>query len=119
MDYRINRRTGEAISIIGMGTSSLPLSSEEEALATLEIAYAQGINYFDLATAESCCFRLFGTALAGVRNRVHYQIHFGAMYAPDKNYAWSLNLDKIKDLSRNNLVSFERIYQSQRWNYSR
>ena len=96
MEYRINRRTGEAISIIGLGSGSLPLSSEEEGVATLEMACAQGINYYDLATSESRCFRLFGTALAGVRSKIRYQLHFGAMYAPDKSYAWSLNLDRIK-----------------------
>ena len=96
MEYRINRRTGDAISIIGMGTSSLPESRKDEAVATLRMAYEQGINYYDLATAESRCFALFGDALADVRGKVRYQIHFGAIYATGKSYAWSLNLDKIK-----------------------
>ncbi len=96
MEYRINRRTGDAVSIIGMGTSSLPESQEDEAVATLRMAYEQGINYYDLATAESRCFALFGAAFADVRNKVRYQIHFGAIYAEGKSYAWSLNLDKIK-----------------------
>ena len=96
MEYRINRRTGDAVSIIGMGTSSLPESQEDEAVATLRMAYEQGINYYDLATADSRCFALFGAAFADVRSKVRYQIHFGAIYAEGKSYAWSLNLDKIK-----------------------
>ena len=96
MEYRINRRTGDAVSIIGMGTSSLPESQEDEAVATLRMAYEQGINYYDLATAESRLFALFGAALADVRSKVRYQIHFGAIYAEGKSYAWNLNLDKIK-----------------------
>ena len=96
MEYRVNRRTGDAVSVIGMGTSSLPESRKEEAIATLRMAYEQGINYYDLATAESRCFALFGDALADVRGKVRYQIHFGAIYAEGKSYAWSLDLDKIK-----------------------
>lgn len=94
MDYRINRRTGDVISVLGMGTSVLP--EGRAGTAILEAAVDGGINYFDLATAESATFTTFGHALAGVRSRVRYQIHFGAMYGPGKSYAWSLSLDKIK-----------------------
>lgn len=45
------------------------------------MALEQGINYFDLATADSACFPIFGAALAGVRRQVLYQVHFGANYA--------------------------------------
>lgn len=96
MEYRRHRRTGDAVSIIGMGTSSLPESPEDEAVATLRMAYERGINFYDLATAESRCFALFGKALADVRDKVRYQLHFGAIYAAGKSYAWSLDLDKIK-----------------------
>ena len=89
MEYRRHRRTGDAVSIIGMGTSSLPESPEDEAVATLRMAYERGINYYDLATAESRCFALFGKALADVRDKVRYQLHFGAIYAAGKSYAWS------------------------------
>ena len=94
MEYRINRRTGDAISVLGLGTSVLPAG--EEGVRILEAAVEGGINYFDLATAESHTFTTFGRALAGVRSKVHYQVHFGAFYGPGKSYAWTLNLDKIK-----------------------
>ena len=94
MEYRINRRTGDAISVLGLGTSVLPAG--EEGVRILEAAVEGGINYFDLATAESHTFTTFGRALAGVRSKVRYQVHFGALYGPGKSYAWTLNLDKIK-----------------------
>ena len=45
----------------------LTLSYDFTFYATLEMALEQGINYFDLATADSACFPIFGAALAGVR----------------------------------------------------
>ena len=67
MEYRVNRRTGDRISVLGVGTSGLPAAGAKEGAATLEMALEQGINYFDLATADSACFPIFGAALAGVR----------------------------------------------------
>lgn len=96
MEYRMNRRTGDKISIIGFGTSSLPAAGEKEAVATLEAAFENGINYYDLATAESSCFSMFGTAFADVRSQVLYQIHFGANYGPGKSYGWTTDPDTIR-----------------------
>lgn len=56
----------------------------------------QGINYFDLATADSACFPIFGAALAGVRRQVLYQVHFGANYAAGKPYSWTIDLETVK-----------------------
>lgn len=96
MEYRINRRTGDKISILGIGTSALPLASEREAIVTLRLAYEKGVNYYDLATSESVCFPLFGAALSDVRSQVLYQIHFGANYAANKSYSWTTDLDAMK-----------------------
>ena len=96
MEYRVNRRTGDRISVLGVGTSGLPAAGAKEGAATLEMALEQGINYFDLATAESACFPIFGAAFAGVRDRVLYQVHFGANYAPGKSYSWTTDLETIK-----------------------
>ena len=96
MEYRVNRRTGDKISVIGLGTSGLPSAGHKEAVAALELALEQGINYFDLATAESACFPIFGAALAGVRRQVLYQVHFGANYAAGKPYSWTTDLETVK-----------------------
>ena len=96
MEYRVNRRTGDRISVLGVGTSGLPAAGAKEGAATLEMALEQGINYFDLATADSACFPIFGAALAGVRRQVLYQVHFGANYAAGKPYSWTTDLETVK-----------------------
>ena len=58
MEYRTNRRTGDKISIIGLGSSSISQAGEKEGIETLKMAYENGINYFDLAAGDSKCFKL-------------------------------------------------------------
>ena len=96
MEYRIHRRTGDKISVLGFGTSSIASAGEKEGVATLEMAFQNGIDYFDLATAESASFPLFGTAFAGVRDQVYYQVHFGANYGPGKSYSWTTDPETIR-----------------------
>ncbi len=96
MEYRVNRRTGERISVLGLGSSSIASAGEAEGIETLRLAFEKGINYFDLATAESDNFPLFGKALAGVREKIRYQLHLGADYGPGKSYGWTVELDKAR-----------------------
>lgn len=97
MEYRVNRRTGDRISVIGLGSGSIPASSQEEGVETLRLALEKGINHFDLATAEFSYFETFALAFPGeMRRQVKVQLHFGAMYGPGKSYGWSLNLDKVR-----------------------
>ena len=35
MEYRVNRRTGDKISVLGIGTSTLPEADEKEAVESL------------------------------------------------------------------------------------
>ncbi len=95
MEYRANRRTGDKISVLGLGASSITPAGEKEGIETLQKAYEAGINYFDLAAGESGCFDYFGKAYADVRENVLYQIHFGADYRSGA-YGWSLDLDVVK-----------------------
>lgn len=96
MEYRINRRTGDRISVIGLGTSYICDAPEAEAVAALEYAFEQGINYADLATGGGKTFGYYGKALASVRDRMLYQIHFGADYSNEGKYGWSTDLDTVK-----------------------
>lgn len=96
MEYRVNRRTGDKISVIGIGTSYICESSEEEALEALGYAYENGINYADLATARNNTFAYFGKAYEGVRKDMFYQVHFGANYGKGGEYGWTLDLDTVK-----------------------
>ena len=95
MKYRINRRTGDSISEIGMGTAYIVEAPKNEAVKTIRRAYEGGINYFDLAAGDGSAFALFGDALSDVRDKVMYQIHFGADYS-NVTYGWTLELDVIK-----------------------
>ena len=45
MEYRTNKRTGDRISVIGLGTSYIAETEEKEAIRVLEYAYENGINY--------------------------------------------------------------------------
>ena len=58
MEYRTNRRTGDRISVIGLGTSYIAETEEKEAVRALEFAHEKGINYADLATADAKTFSL-------------------------------------------------------------
>lgn len=95
MKYRKLPRGGEAISIIGLGTSSIQAASEQEIEETVRYALERGINYFDMASAEAKPFAAYGRALAGSRDKAYFQIHFGADYTTG-TYGWTTNIDAIK-----------------------
>ena len=96
MEYRVNRRTGDKISALGLGSSSIAEAGETEGVETLRLAYEKGINYFDLATSESVNFPTFGKALGDVRDKVFYQIHFGAVYGEGQSYGWTTKLSDVQ-----------------------
>lgn len=95
MEYRINRKTGDKISVLGMGTSYISEASEKDAVEALLFAHENGINYADLATAGAKTFGYYGKAFAGCRRDMYYQLHFGANYESGE-YGWTTNLDKVK-----------------------
>ncbi|MDO4305609.1 MAG: aldo/keto reductase [Eubacteriales bacterium] len=95
MQYRMLPHGGEQISILGLGTSSIQASGEKEIEETIYYALENGINYFDMASAEAKPFPAYGRALAGKRNKVYFQIHFGANYASG-TYGWTTNPDTVK-----------------------
>ncbi len=95
MKYRINRRTGERISEIGIGSAYLFEAGMEEGVKALRTAVEGGVNYFDLAAGDGKAFPIFGEALQDVRKDVFFQIHFGAEYSKG-TYGWSLDLDTVK-----------------------
>ena len=95
MEYRILPHGGEKISILGLGTSSIQASTEQEIEETVRLAAENGINYFDMASAEAKPFAAYGRALADCRKNVYFQIHFGADYTKG-TYGWTTNLDTVK-----------------------
>ena len=95
MKYRVNRRTGDRISEIGLGSSYAHEAGMNEGIRALRRAYEGGVNYFDLAAGHGDSFPIYGEALSDVRGSMFYQIHFGADYSKGE-YGWSLELDPVK-----------------------
>ncbi len=95
MKYRIHPKTGDQISMIGIGTGPVGDTPEKEAVAALSFAYENGVNYADFATAGAKTFRYAGEAFASVRKNLFYQIHFGANYESGE-YGWTTDLDTVK-----------------------
>lgn len=95
MEYRINQKTGDKISVIGLGTSYTSESSETEAVEALLLAHENGMNYADLATAGAKTFTYYGKAFADVRKEMLYQVHFGANYETGE-YGWTTDLDTVQ-----------------------
>ena len=81
MRYRINRKTGDKISEIGMGSAYIVEAAHSDAVSVVRRMFEGGVNYFDLAAGDGKAFPLFGEALRDVRKNVLYQIHFGADYS--------------------------------------
>ena len=81
MEYRRLPHGSEEISVLGFGTSSIGMDGEKEAEAAMTLALENGVNYFDMASADAVPFAAFGRAMAGGRDKVYFQIHFGADYA--------------------------------------
>lgn len=95
MKYRVNRKTGDRISEIGIGSSYMYEAGKDEAIKALARAVEGGINYFDLAAGHGDSFPIYGEALHEYRDRIFYQIHFGADYTKG-DYGWSLDLETVK-----------------------
>ena len=97
MKYRKLPHGTEQISILGIGTSSIQAAGEREIEETVSFAVENGINYFDMASSEAKPFAPYGRALESVRDKVHFQIHFGANYtSASGSYGWTTDLDTIK-----------------------
>ncbi|HIS45449.1 MAG TPA: aldo/keto reductase [Candidatus Scatomorpha merdigallinarum] len=95
MEYRKLPRGDEMVSVLGLGNSSMGESGEYETEASVSLALENGINYFDMATADATPFAAFGRAVGSMREKVYYQVHFGALYDTG-TYGWTLELDAIK-----------------------
>ena len=95
MEYRTNRRTGDKIGIIGIGTGPLYETDEKDALEALGYAYEHGVNYVDFATAGAGTFTYAGSAFSSVRKDMLYQVHFGADYETGE-YGWTTKLETVK-----------------------
>lgn len=62
----------------------------------MRTAIERGVNFFDLCASGKNVYAPFGRAIAGQRDKVYFQLHFGAVYKKNGDYAWSRDLDEIK-----------------------
>lgn len=95
MEYRNLPRGNEQISVIGMGTSVIGETGEEQVIETVQKALEAGINFFDLATDYPVTFSAVGKALKDKREDVYLQIHFGADYSSGE-YGWSIDMNNVR-----------------------
>ena len=94
MFYRKLPHGGEAISVIGLGASSLH-EAGKDAVRVVEAALDAGVNYIDLAAAKRASVEAVASALWGRRRDAMLQVHFGALY-DGEDYGWTRDLDAIR-----------------------
>ena len=96
MEYRKLPHGTEQIGVLGIGMGGIQKSSDEEIEQVVCAAIGRGINYFDLCGGAANVYAPFGRAITGQREKVMFQLHFGAVYNNRGEYGWSRDLDTIK-----------------------
>ncbi len=97
MEYRRLPHGGESISVLGLGSGGIHDNPDEEIERIIRRALDAGINFFDLCAGASNVYAPFGRAMAGRRDQVMFQLHFGAVYDEKGAYGWSRDLRRIKE----------------------
>ena len=95
MEYRKLPHGNEMIGTLGIGTGGLGNAAPSEIEAIVTKAIVNGINFFDLCAGGKSVYESFGRAITGNRDKVYFQLHFGAVYK-NGEYGWSRNLEEIK-----------------------
>lgn len=93
MEYRTVPRSGECVSVIGLGAGSLHSSSPSEQERAVSIALDAGVNIMDFIPSEASGFEGIVRALKGKRERAMLQIHIGACYESGR-YGWTVDAKK-------------------------
>ena len=98
MEYRQlpHGNENEKFSVIGLGLGGIGTTPVEEIEAIIRKAIACGINFFDMCTAGAT-YAPVGRAIAGRREQVFLQVHFGAVYDEKGEYGWCRDFDTIKN----------------------
>lgn len=96
MEYRELPHGNEQIGVLGLGMGGIQNTAPEEIQAVIERAIEHGVNFFDLCAGGQSVYEPFGRAIRGKRDKVYFQLHFGAVYKENGEYGWSRNLQTIK-----------------------
>lgn len=97
MEYRKlpHGEENEKYSTLGLGLGGIQKSSDDEIEMVIRKAIEHGINFFDLCAGGRNVYAPFGRAIAGQRDKVFFQLHFGAVYNSNGDYGWSRNLKQM------------------------
>ncbi|MCM1194233.1 MAG: aldo/keto reductase [Acetatifactor muris] len=87
----------EKFSVLGLGMGGIQNSTPAEIEQVVRSAITHGINFFDLCGGGKSVYEPFGRAIAGQREKVFFQLHFGAVYNDKGEYGWSRNLKEIQE----------------------
>ncbi len=90
----------EAFSVLGLGLGCIQNTPADEIEQTVRTAIANGINFFDICGGGASVYAPFGRAIAGCREKVFFQLHFGAVYNEKGEYGWSRDLETVKKTFR-------------------
>ncbi len=96
MEYRKLPHGNETIGALGLGMGGIQKASPDEIQAVVERAIEHGVNFFDLCAGGKSVYEPFGRAISGKREKVYFQLHFGAVYKENGEYGWSRDLNVIK-----------------------
>ena len=88
MEYRQLPRgkENETFSVIGLGLGGIGTTPVDQIEAIIRKAIDHGINFFDMCTAGAT-YAPLGRAIAGRREQVFLQVHFGAAMTKTANMA--------------------------------
>ena len=95
MEYRKLPHGNEQIGVLGLGMGGIQHTPAQEIEAIIRKAMEYGINFFDLC-AGGAVYEPFGKAIAGQREKVILQVHFGAVYDENGEYGWCRDFETIK-----------------------
>lgn len=88
MEYRTVPRSGQKVSVIGLGMGSIHAADTREVEETVRLALDAGVNLFDFIPSEAAPFEGYARALKGRRDQALMQVHLGADYS-NRKYGWT------------------------------
>ena len=97
MEYRQlpHGKDNEKFSVIGLGLGGIGTTPVDEMEAIFRKAIDHGINFFDMCTAGAT-YTPVGRAIAGRREQVFLQVHFGAVNDENGEYGWCRDFETIQ-----------------------
>ncbi|MDR2302012.1 MAG: aldo/keto reductase [Deltaproteobacteria bacterium] len=86
MDYRLIPKTGQKVSTVGVGGTSLHSIDEDLGLRIVSRALESGVNMIDLTVESPNVFPVVRKALKGQRERALLGLHLGLTFLKDGQY---------------------------------